>query len=163
MFRIATMCSAAALAAAVVSTSPAEALTMKECGTRYQAAKEANTLKGMKWNDFRKAECADDDVSAADAAKEVKDEKAKPSDPATTATKTSSDKTGSPKTTSTANVSFPTTVSDKYASETPGKARLHTCLDQYNANKTANGGSAPMRWIEKGGGYYSQCNAKLKS
>jgi hypothetical protein len=37
---------------------------------------------------------------------------------------------------------FPTAVSPKYSSESAGKARLHTCLDQYNANKAtnANGG-----------------------
>ena len=38
---------------------------------------------------------------------------------------------------------------------------MHTCLDQYNANKvaSANGG---LKWIEKGGGYYSECNKRLK-
>ncbi|OWJ60800.1 hypothetical protein, partial [Inquilinus limosus] len=60
------------------------------------------------------------------------------------------------------NAVFPTAVSSKYANETPGKARMHTCLDQYNANK-ANNGNGGLRWIEKGGGYYSQCNARLKS
>ena len=39
---------------------------------------------------------------------------------------------------------------------------MHTCRDQYNANKAtnANGG---LRWIQKGGGYYSECNKHLKS
>eukprot|EP01042_Synura_sphagnicola_P032161 gene32161-41397_t len=41
--------------------APASALTMKECSAKYQDAKKANTLKGQKWNDFRKANCADDD------------------------------------------------------------------------------------------------------
>jgi hypothetical protein len=38
---------------------------------------------------------------------------------------------------------------------------MHTCLDQYNANKAtnANGG---LKWIAKGGGYYSECNKHLK-
>jgi hypothetical protein len=36
---------------------PAQALTAKECSAKYQAAKSAGTLNGMKWNDFRKAEC----------------------------------------------------------------------------------------------------------
>ena len=55
---------------------------------------------------------------------------------------------------------FPTAVSAKYASETPGKQRMKTCLDQYKANKdkNANGG---LKWIQKGGGYYSECNKKL--
>ena len=46
-----------ALAATAFAVMPAEALTTKECSTKYQAAKEAGTLGDMKWNDFRKAEC----------------------------------------------------------------------------------------------------------
>ena len=38
---------------------------------------------------------------------------------------------------------------------------MHTCLDQYNTNKT-NNGNAGLKWIEKGGGYYSECNKRLK-
>jgi hypothetical protein len=37
--------------------APAHALTAKECSAKYQAAKAAGTLNGMKWNDFRRAEC----------------------------------------------------------------------------------------------------------
>ena len=39
---------------------------------------------------------------------------------------------------------------------------MHTCLEQYYANKDANalGG---LKWIQKGGGFYSLCNAKLKT
>ena len=56
---------------------------------------------------------------------------------------------------------FPPAVSSKYVAETPARARMHTCRDQYNVNKTnrSNGG---LRWIQTGGGYYSQCNARLK-
>jgi len=45
--------------------------------------------------------------------------------------------------------------------ESAGKARMHTCLDQYKANKAAdaNGG---LKWVQKGGGYYSECNKQLK-
>jgi hypothetical protein len=57
---------------------------------------------------------------------------------------------------------FPSSVSSKYSSESAGKARMHTCLDQYNANK-ASSGNGGLHWIQKGGGYYSQCNTKLKS
>jgi hypothetical protein len=57
---------------------------------------------------------------------------------------------------------FPTAVSAKYASQKAGDARMHTCLDQYHANKAtnANGG---MKWIQSGGGYYSACSKKLKA
>ena len=56
---------------------------------------------------------------------------------------------------------YPNAVDPKYSKETAGKARMHTCVDQYNANKAtnANGG---MKWIQKGGGYYSECTKKLK-
>lgn len=57
---------------------------------------------------------------------------------------------------------FPPAVSAKYSSESAGKARMHTCLDQYNVNKAANANGG-LNWIAKGGGYYSECNKRLKS
>ena len=47
--------SAVALAVALsIGFAPSvEALTMKECSAKYQAAKTAGTLGGQKWNDFR--------------------------------------------------------------------------------------------------------------
>ncbi|TIQ17629.1 MAG: hypothetical protein E5X61_28025, partial [Mesorhizobium sp.] len=45
-------------------TAPANALTMTECSTKYNAAKDAGTLGGQNWNQFRKAEC---DTGVADA------------------------------------------------------------------------------------------------
>jgi hypothetical protein len=42
-----------------------------------------------------------------------------------------------------------------------GNARMHTCLDQYNTNKTGTGNGG-LKWIQKGGGYYSECNKRLK-
>ncbi|GLK66627.1 hypothetical protein [Hansschlegelia plantiphila] len=165
MIRTLTICSATALATALACASPASALTMKECGAKYQSAKQANTLNGQKWADFRKAQCGDDDASTAEAAAAVPDEvPGKTSDPAKSATKTSTEK-GAPAVKATApsgKVAFPSEISAKYASESPGRARLHTCVDQYRANKDS-GGNGDLKWIQKGGGYYSQCNAKLKS
>ena len=56
---------------------------------------------------------------------------------------------------------FPAAIAAAYASEKAGIGRRKTCDDQYKANKAtnANGG---MKWIEKGGGYYSACNKHLK-
>ena len=59
------------------------------------------------------------------------------------------------------NVVFPSAVSAKYSKESPGRARMHTCRDQYNANKKT-GGNGDLKWLQKGGGYYSQCNKRLK-
>ena len=61
----------------------------------------------------------------------------------------------------TGNATFQMSVDAKYAKETAGKARMHSCLDQYNANKTTNGNGG-LKWIQKGGGYYSECNKRLK-
>ncbi len=56
---------------------------------------------------------------------------------------------------------FPAAIAPKYASEKPAKARLKTCSDQYQANKAtnANGG---LRWVQKGDGYWPECNKRLK-
>lgn len=66
-----------------------------------------------------------------------------------------------PATAAPANVVFPKAIDPKYASLKPGAARRKTCGDQYKANKAtnANGG---LKWIVKGGGYYSACNKALK-
>jgi len=162
--------------------TPAAALSMKECSTKYKAAQAAGTLNGMKWNDFRAAQCGADataDTTTQPAATTTKpaatatttkpaattsksmaaakpDDAAEP-DPAVVPAKEPAKPTmAAPK-----GVTFPTAVSTKYASETPGKARFHTCVDAYNDAKAKNalGG---LKWIEKGGGYYSLCNTKLK-
>jgi hypothetical protein len=138
--------SVAALAAglSVMFTPSAGALTMKECSAKYQAAKAAGTLGNQKWSDFRKSECGTDATAAPTA-----------TTPATPAAATAAPKAGGAPV-------FPTAVSPKYSKESAGKARMHTCLDQYKANQAtnANGG---LKWIEKGGGYYSECNKQLKS
>jgi len=61
-----------------------------------------------------------------------------------------------------ANVVFPKSVSPAYAQEDEAKARMHTCVDQYNANK-ATGGNGGIKWLQEGGGYYSMCSERLKS
>ncbi len=58
-----------AAAAATAPADDAKGLTTKECGTKYQAAKAAGTLNGMKWNDFRKSECGAGASAAAEPAK----------------------------------------------------------------------------------------------
>jgi hypothetical protein len=135
---------------AVLATAPAQALTTQECSAKYQAAKAAGTLKGEKWNDFRKAQCGADAAAAPAAA---------PAAPKEAASK--SKKEAAPAAAPTGNAVFPTAVDPKYSKETAGKARMHTCVDQYNANKATNGNGG-MKWIQKGGGYYSECNKRLK-
>ncbi|MBB6488705.1 hypothetical protein [Rhizobium lusitanum] len=159
--------------------SSASALTMKECSAKYQAAKTAGTLNGQKWNDFRATQCSADagaaaaapaatapaatapatTAPAAKAAKTTAAAKVDASEP--DATKPPAAEPAKPTTTAPAGVTFPAKVDAKYATETPGKGRFHTCVDAYNAAKAKNalGG---LKWIQKGGGYYSLCNSKLK-
>jgi hypothetical protein len=133
-----TLVTAATLA--LLGASSAQALTMKECSAKFQESRTAGTLNGMNWQAFRKAQCGADATPAAAA-------------------------TTTPKKTPTlgygASAVFPSAVSPKYTKESAGKARMHTCLDQYKANKASNGNGG-LVWITKGGGYYSECNKRLK-
>jgi hypothetical protein len=124
--------------------------SMKVCGEKWQAAKAANATNGATWTKFL-AECrvslaANAPTPAAapapsPAAKAspvpVKDQKA-----------------------ATAPV-FPAAVPAKFADLRPSKGRQKACSEQYQANK-ATGGNAGLRWLEKGGGYWSLCNKSLK-
>jgi hypothetical protein len=140
--------------ASTVATVPAHALSMKECSTKYQAAKDGGTLKGQTWNEFRKAECG------GEAAEAPASSAPPPATPASSPT-ASAPPPSAPPPVASGPVRFPSAVSPKYSSESAGKARMETCLDQYKANKE-NNGNGGLKWIEKGGGYYSQCNKHLK-
>ena len=136
---------------------PAQALSMQECSAKYKAAQTAGTLNGQKWNDFRKAQCGANATPAAATA---------PAAPAA-APKTAAKPAAAPKAATAAPAGpsgpavFPPAVSPKYSSESAGKARMHTCVDQYNANKATNSNGG-LKWIQKGGGYYSECTKRLK-
>src|SRR6266481_7364136 len=136
--------------------APAQALSTQECSAKYQAAKSAGTLAGQKWNDFRKAQCGADATPVAAPAPTA----AAPA-PAPAAPKKEAKKEAAPAAAPAGPAVFPSAVDPKYSKESEGKARMHTCVDQYNANKTtnANGG---LKRIQKGGGYYSECTKKLK-
>jgi hypothetical protein len=56
---------------------------------------------------------------------------------------------------------FPSTIAPKYSGENPDKARTLTCADQFKANKATNANDG-LKWIEKSGGYYSECVSRLK-
>ena len=157
-------CAIAMSSFALLAFSPAHALTATECSAKYQAAKTAGTLNGQKWNDFRKAECGTDAAAttppaapAATAAPKAAEAKPAAAPKPAVAPKPAATTAAAPAGPAT----FPSAVDPKYAKETAGKARMHTCVDQYNANK-ANNANGGMKWIEKGGGYYSECTKRLK-
>jgi hypothetical protein len=151
--RAKVVCTIAVSGLAMFAAIPAQALTMQECSAKYKAAQTAGTTNGQKWNDFRKAECGSDAAAtpaAAPAAPKAAEAKPAAAPKAATAAPAPMGE-----------AVFPKAVDPKYSKETDGKARMHTCVDQYNANKAgnANGG---LKWIQKGGGYYSECTKKLK-
>jgi hypothetical protein len=130
------------IAAAGLAAMPLAALTMRECSAAVRAAQQSGTLGGMGWQEFRKAKCG----------------------PGTDreATPTVGPAPGGSAYLPGGRAIFPTAIAPKYSDETPGKGRRLTCLDQYRINKAtnANGG---LKWVEKGGGYYSECNKRLKA
>jgi hypothetical protein len=130
-------------AAFLISSTAGHALTLKECGAKYQEARKAGTLKT--WIEFRRTECAAKAPSpAATAAPAPPQPASAPAAPPTTGPAV-----------------FPKAIAQRYASESPGKARMHTCLAQYKANKAANANGG-LQWIQKGGGYYAECDRHLR-
>jgi hypothetical protein len=134
--------------AKTVAAASVGRLSAKDCSAKYQAAKEADTLNGMKWNDYRKSECTSDSQEAPDDLDVASD--SDPVEPALVST------AKAPR-----GVKFPRAVSADYSDQTEGRARMRTCVDAYHANKDA-GTLNGLKWIQKGGGFYSLCNAKLK-
>ena len=153
--------SLAIFAAVCLWGTSANALTMKECSAKYKAAQTAGSLNGQKWNDFRKAECGADAAATPAATPAAATAAAPAAAPAAPAPAKTAAKPAAAPAAAAGNATFPNAVDTKYAKETAGKARMHTCLDQYNANK-AGSGNGGLKWIEKGGGYYSECNKHLK-
>jgi hypothetical protein len=148
MKKLVAFCAAAVCAGLMFSAAPASAQSrMKTCNDEWNKMKADNTVGDKKYADFRK-ECLSR-TAAAPAAPAAP----APAAPAPTAAKPAAPAAGG--------AVFPSSLSSKYSSESAGKQRMHTCLDQYNANK-AGSGNGGLHWIQKGGGYYSQCNAKLK-
>src|SRR5260221_11359701 len=127
MTRALALPASALFAALLMSATSARALTMKECSAKYKEAQTANPLNGMKWNDFRKAECGSD-ASATPAAAPAGD--AKPTMAPAAAPKTAAKPAAAPAAAPAApsNAVFPSAVAPKYSKETEGKARMHTCL-----------------------------------
>jgi hypothetical protein len=163
----------AALVAALGWAAPSEALSMKECSAKYRAARSAGTLGGLSWNEFRRAQCAAGGQAAAPTIKQAPAAGAGGTNPGWFGGGQAQQQPrqqqpsagtnwwgGAPKY-SFGSAVFPQGISPKYAGMSAGKARMHTCLDQYRVNK-ASGGNANLKWIQRGGGYYSQCNRQLK-
>ena len=176
--RMLSRLSLAAVLAAGLASVPAHAMTAKECHAAFQSAKKGGTLNGQSYKAFKAASCGSETAEAAPATTAapataapataataptttapVTTGKANPPDSSVAGTKAPIASKSAPVTSG--NVVFPTAVSSQFSSLSAGKARMKTCVAQYNANK-ANGGNGSLKWIQKGGGYWSQCNSRLK-
>lgn len=157
---LAALCAAAICTAIAFSAAPAGAQSrLKTCNDEWNAMKANGTVGDKRYADFRK-ECLARSAAAPSAAPPAQE----PATPGATATAPSAKPAPAAKGAvpgAAGEAVFPTAVSPKYAKESAGRARMHTCLDQYNENKAANA-NAGLKWIEKGGGYYSECNKRLK-
>lgn len=130
-----------------LAVMPAYAITMKECSAKYEGARKSGTLNGMKWSDFRVSQCdLKADHNAVPSVPRKADGREKPAAASIEVPR---------------GVTFPSSVDTRFAAETPARQRMKTCRKAYHDNKRANtlGG---LRWLQRGGGYYSVCNARLK-
>ena len=127
-----------ALATAAVSV-PAQALSMKECSAKYKAAQAAGTLNGMKWNDFRKAQCGAE-ATAAPAA-------ASPPPAATEAKPAAAPAAAAP------------AAKPVPAGRQAMIARERACGAEWKADKAAGKIPTGQKWPQ----YWSQCNKRKKA
>jgi len=165
--------SIALLPAAPAQAQSIQAQTIREqCNQKYQTDKASGLLNGRNWTQYY-SDCVQDfRVGAANStaaetvaqtAPAVPANPLKPAKPVTPATPKPQLVPEHPEAAATGTAVFPPAISAKYQAEKPAKARQKTCLDQYNANKAAGGaGNGGLTWIQKGGGYYSECNKHLK-
>jgi hypothetical protein len=132
------------LAAFATVPPPAHALTSKECSAKYQAAKSAGTLNGMKWNDFRKAECGSAEAPAAAPAAAEK--------PAPKPAPAAAEKP----------MPAPTASGEKKP-VSPGRQamlnRLHACSADWKTMKAEGKRPAGMKWPQ----FWHQCDEQKKA
>lgn len=140
----------ALLLGGVLPAPPTSAMTLKECSQLYQSAKKDGTLGDATWSSFRVSRCAG--ASSPPAPAPAGNGQAVASAP----------KTAAPLPAPAIDAILPQAIDPKFAGEKPSLQRLHTCSLAYRAAKK-EGKLAGLRWIQKGGGFYSLCTAKLKA
>lgn len=169
--------SAAFLAAAFgfAADASAQQSVMQQCGANWKAAKDAGTVPaGQTWPQFLSqcranlsttpAAATTTAAPAAPAAPVAPSAPVAPRPPvvaAPVAHKPPVVAAPAPAPAAPSAAVFPNAISPQYSNLKPGKQRENTCLDQYKANK-ANNANGGLNWIQKGGGYYSECNKRLK-
>ncbi len=144
--RYIALCAAAVLAALALQGTSAHALSMSDCSAKYKAAKAANSLNGMKWNDFRKAQCGTDATAPAAAA------------PATAAAPAAAP---APKPVASAPAAAPSATEAKSGS--PGReamyARERACGAEWKAMKANGTRPAGTKWPQ----FWHDCDVRMKA
>ena len=120
-----------AVSASAFVSSQASALSMADCSAKYKAAKAAGTDGGLKWNDFRKAQCGTDAAPAIAAVPAAPAKAAKVAVPAAPVT--------------TAKVAAPAVTAATPAA-TPSGSFMKDCSAAWKAMKAANTVPAGMAW-----------------
>ncbi|WP_241663777.1 hypothetical protein [Oecophyllibacter saccharovorans] len=158
-----------ALPSNAAHAAAAGAMSARQCHQAFQAAKKDGSLNGQTYAAFKVAKCQTADVGAATPAGSGAAASGSVPAGAVPEAKTSENSdmvkpsaAAAVTTTSAAGVVFPQAIAPEFSKLTPGKARLQTCAAQYRANKP-KGANGQLKWIQKGGGYWSQCNAHLKA
>lgn len=145
----------------------AHAAEAKPCYQQFSEAKKAGTLTEKTFKEYKATHCdkvvkTPEQPVANDAKKEEKPAVKSANEPAKEAPKKEAKEAVEKAPVTTGEVVFPEKVDPKFANEKEGKARMMTCQEQYKVNK-ASGKNGGLKWIQKGGGYYSECNKHLKS
>lgn len=158
---------AALTVGSVVSLSySAHAAEVKPCYQQFSEAKKAGTLTEKTFKEYKAAHCdkvvQTSEQPAANDAKKAEQPVAKSAKENEPSKETPKKEVVEKSPVTTGEVVFPEKIDPKFANEKEGKARMMTCQEQYKANK-ASGKNGGLKWIQKGGGYYSECNKNLKS
>lgn len=151
---------------------PADAQSVrKECSTKYQAAKTANTLNGMSWNQFysqcsAEAKAGGTAPAAAPAATPVAAPAPAAPPPAAKPTTTAAAPTApaavpaKPVAAAPAATAAPGATKPMSAGRAAFVARERQCGTEWRANKVALVAATPgLTWPK----YLSSCNARLKA
>lgn len=129
--------------------TPAPDNSLKTCGDKWRAARASGGAEGQTWMQFL-SRCRSELAAGPSPAP------GRPADAPRRRSRTPAERpapAGEPV--------FPSAVASKFASEKPTRARQKTCSEQFQANK-ATGGNAGLRWVQRGGGYWSACNKRLR-
>jgi len=139
LIRHLTICAAMLLGVTALAANSAQALSSKECSAKYKAAKEAGTLNGLKWNEFRKAQCG------TDAAAEPAAAPPPPPPPV--------EKTAAP----------PAAGAPAAKTGSPGRqaylARLHGCSAEWKALKASGKRPEGLHWPQ----FWHECDVRKKA